>query len=254
MSVPAFVAAVESRSLEALRAALSPKFAGKANGRPMDGEAQIRLIESFWNGFPDAGFKLEATGGHGRHVITWSLEGTHGGVYLGVPPTGTPIRLSGFIVSVSDATGIVSLDWKWDTKVFARAVLGPDQVGDLEVKDRHRPDPSVRWSHGSHGHGRGKGRQQGAGGQQQSGQRHGQRQKGRKPKGKPADAAPKIGSETPETAAPSAQENPEVPTSAPSAQENPQAPASESIDSKPNIEAVKQTSPEPTTAPKSDGT
>lgn len=150
MSVPAFVAAVQARDPAAARAALSPAFRGTANGRPMDADAQVRLLESFWAGFPEAPLRMEATGGSGRHVLTWSLSGTHGGVYLGVPPTGAPVSFSGFIVAVSDATGITSLDWKWDTKAFSRAVLGPDQVGDLEVKDTFR-DPSKRWQQGAPG-------------------------------------------------------------------------------------------------------
>jgi predicted ester cyclase len=152
--VPAFVAAVQARDAAAARAALSPAFQGKANGRPMDGDAQVRLLESFWLGFPDGAFAMEPTGGSGRYVITWTFQGTHGGMYLGVPPTGTPIAFSGYIIAVADKGGVTSLDWKWDTKVFTRAVLGPDQVGDLEVKDTFR-DPSRRWQHEGRGGGRG---------------------------------------------------------------------------------------------------
>ncbi len=157
MSVPAFVAAAQSRDADGARAALSPAFAGKANGKPLDRDAQVRLLESFWAGFPDGAFAMEPTGGSGRHVITWTFKGTHGGVYLGVPPTEKPVEFSGFIIAVSDATGVTSLDWKWDTKVFTKAVLGPDDVGSLEVRDHFRADPSRRWSHGHGGHGQGPG-------------------------------------------------------------------------------------------------
>lgn len=147
MSVPAFLAAVHGRSADGARAALSPGFTGKANGKPLDRDGQVRLLESFWMGFPDGNFTMEPTGGSGRHVITWTFSGTHDGLYLGVPPTGKPVTFSGFIISVSDATGITSLDWKWDTKVFTKAVLGPDEVGDIVVKDNFR-DPSARWQRG----------------------------------------------------------------------------------------------------------
>ncbi len=147
MSASAFLAAVESRDREALLAALSPAFSGKANGRVMDREAQVRLVESFWTGFPDGAFKLEATGGHGHQVITWTFAGTHGGAYLGVPPTGMAVALSGFIIALSDDSGVRSLDWKWDTKAFTRQVLGPEDVEDaLPKPPGHRPDPSLRWA------------------------------------------------------------------------------------------------------------
>ena len=147
MSSSAFLAAVESRDREALLAALSPSFSGKANGRAMDREAQVRLIESFWAGFPDGTFKPEATGGHGHQVITWTFTGTHEGIYLGVPGTGTKVTLSGFTIALSDASGVRSLDWKWDTKAFARQVLGPEDIEDaLPKPPGHRPDPSLRWA------------------------------------------------------------------------------------------------------------
>jgi predicted ester cyclase len=147
MSMPAFLAAVEARSLEALRACISPSFAGKANGRPLDGEAQVRMIESFWAGFSDGAFKVEATGGSGHGVMTWTFSGTHDGIYLGVPPTGTKVTLSGFTVVAWNATGLTSMDWKWDTKAFARQVLGPEDLeGAFPLPPQHRPDPSIRWA------------------------------------------------------------------------------------------------------------
>lgn len=184
--VPAFVAAVHARDAAAARAAISAAFQGKANGRPMDADAQVRLLESFWAGFPDGNFAMEPTGGSGRYVITWTFQGTHGGMYLGVPPTGTPVAFSGYIIAVADKSGVTSLDWKWDTKVFTRAVLGPDQVGDLEVKDNFR-DPSKRWQHDGRGPGRGSGqgkRKKGKGGRQ--GQPGQGRQQGGRPEGGPA--------------------------------------------------------------------
>lgn len=167
MSVVAFVAAVQARDAAGARAALAPAFQGKANGKAMDRDAQVALLESFWAGFPDGAFTLEAVGGSGRHVITWTFKGTHGGLYLGVPPTGVPVTFSGFIIAVSDATGVTQLDWKWDTKVFTKAVLGPDDVGTLEVKDTFR-DPSQRWAQGQRGQ-RGGGARQGKRGKKPGG-------------------------------------------------------------------------------------
>ena len=44
MAVPAFVAAVQSRAGDGVRAALAPEFKGKANGRLLDADAQVRLL------------------------------------------------------------------------------------------------------------------------------------------------------------------------------------------------------------------
>lgn len=158
MSMPAFLAAVEARSVDALRASLAPSFAGKANGRALDGEAQVRMIESFWAGFSDGAFKVEATGGAGHGVMKWTFTGTHDGVYLGIPPTGTKVTLSGFTIATWNATGLTALDWKWDTKAFAAQVLGPEDLeGAFPLPPQHRPDPSIRWAREAQRH-HGKGR------------------------------------------------------------------------------------------------
>lgn len=145
MSVPAFLAAVQAKSADEARKALAPNFRGKANGRDLDAEGQLRLLNEFWTGFPGASFIFEPTGGSGRYVVKWSLSGTHDGVYIGVPPTGAAVAFAGFIIAVADKSGVLSLDWKWDPKVFTKAILGPDDIGTLEVKDTFRPDPSARW-------------------------------------------------------------------------------------------------------------
>lgn len=144
---PAFLAALAARSPDGLRAALSPSFAGKANGRALDRDGMVRLLDSFFTGFSDGAFAVEATGGSGHQVWTWTFTGTHDGVHLGMPPSGTKVTLSGFTIAVWNATGIMSLDWKWDTKAFARQVLGPEDLeGAFPPAPQHRPDPSARWA------------------------------------------------------------------------------------------------------------
>ena len=193
MAVPAFVAAVQSRAGDGVRAALAPEFKGKANGRLLDADAQVRLLEEFWTGFPAAQFQMEPVGGSGRHVITWTFAGEHGGLYAGVPPTGTAVAFSGFIVAVSDKRGILSLEWKWDPKVFTKAVLGPEDIGTLEVKDHFRADPSRRWAGRDKraGQGGGKRRGRGAGQPGQPGQPGGsaRRRKGKGPRQPRTDGA-----------------------------------------------------------------
>lgn len=156
MSVPNFVLAVQSRDAAGARAALSPNFKGKANGKDLDSDAQMRLLEAWWTGFPAANFAMSPVGGSGRYVITWTLFGVHDGFYAGIPGTGKTVSFSGFIVAVADKTGILSLDWKWDPKVFTKVVLGPDDIGTLEVKDNFRADPSRRWAHGDVRRGKGR--------------------------------------------------------------------------------------------------
>lgn len=193
VSVPNFVLAVQARDFAAARAALGPTFQGKANGKTLDAEAQMRLLQAWWDGFPRASFAMEATGGSGRHVITWSFFGVHDGPYAGIPGTGKTVGFSGFIVAVSDATGIVSLDWKWDPKVFTKAVLGPDDIGTLEVKDNFRADPSRRWQHGD-------GRHANQGQRKPKGNKG--KSKGRNPQGQPgAPATPSAAVVTAEGAA-----------------------------------------------------
>ncbi len=142
------------RDAEGVRASLAPTFAGKANGRAIDLEAQVALASSFFEGFPDGAFKLEPTGGSGRHVIAWNFLGTHGGTYLGIPATGRLLRLDGYIIAVSDATGITSLEWKWDTKKFMAMALGPENLeGALPGKPGYREPKWARQGSGRPGGG-----------------------------------------------------------------------------------------------------
>jgi predicted ester cyclase len=220
----AFLAAAEARSAEGVRAALSPAFAGKANGRPLDRDAQVRLLESFWAGFPDGRFQWTAVGGSGRQVLTWTLAGTHGGDYLGIPATGLPVTLSGFTIAVWNATGITSLDWKWDTKAFASQVMGAEDLeGAVLGPPQHRPDPGARWAReeqrlrGRHGGRKGQGKPgqkpgQGQGPGQQAKTPRGQG-RGRKPRpgGPPAVAPPAEGAAATAEAAPDAAAAPAEP-------------------------------------------
>lgn len=143
MTVERFVAAVQGRDAAGVRSSLASTFTGRANGRPLDLDGQVAILESFFGGFSDGAFKLEATGGSGRHVITWSFAGTHDGTYLGIPATGKPFALSGYIVAHSSPAGILFLEWKWDTKKFMQSVMDPELAFAAP-----RPDPVRNWGDG----------------------------------------------------------------------------------------------------------
>jgi hypothetical protein len=228
VTVPGFVAAIQAKDEAALRAALAPTFTATANGKSIDAEGQVALIRSWWTGFPEAKFDFEVVGGHGRYVLTWKIHGPHGGDYLGIPATGRPVEISGFTTARSDAAGVQEMSWKWDTKTFARSVLGP------EPEYTPPPPPPKRhlvapWEQGQRGgprhKGKGKPRPQGTAGAEApteggmppggqptagatDGQRRGRRRRGKgprgpKPEGQPAgpgnvpDGASKEFAETP---------------------------------------------------------
>jgi predicted ester cyclase len=49
---------------------------------------------------PDARLTIEDAWAEGRQVVwRWSIEGTHGGEYLGIAPTGREVRLTGLSVA-----------------------------------------------------------------------------------------------------------------------------------------------------------
>ncbi|MEK6985428.1 MAG: ester cyclase [Candidatus Thermoplasmatota archaeon] len=143
MTIERFVAAIQTKDAAGVRASLASTFTGRANGRPLDLDGQVAILDSFFAGFSDGAFKLEATGGSGRHVITWTFAGTHDGIYLGIPATGKPFALSGYIVAHSSPAGILFLEWKWDTKKFMQTVMDPEMAFAAP-----RPDPVRNWGDG----------------------------------------------------------------------------------------------------------
>ena len=68
-------------------------------------------ILSLHRGFPDLVSRIDAFVSEGDTVVTrWTSTGTHGGEFLGFPPTGTPITTSGVVISRFEGGKIVE-DW-----------------------------------------------------------------------------------------------------------------------------------------------
>jgi steroid delta-isomerase-like uncharacterized protein len=58
-----------------------------------------RFYEAFWAAFPGSRLRVEDVLAEGdRLAVRFVVEGTHGGPFQGIPPTGQPVRLPGITI------------------------------------------------------------------------------------------------------------------------------------------------------------
>jgi predicted ester cyclase len=95
------------------------------------GRSDIRQRLTFLLGvLPDARLRIEDSWAEGKQVWwRWSIEGTHGGEYLGIRPTGRAVRLTG--VSIARLKlGVIAEFWDLaDEESFLEQLQ--EQVGDV---------------------------------------------------------------------------------------------------------------------------
>lgn len=85
-----------------------------------------RFYEGIWTAFPDARVEVEdLLEGGDKLVVRFTLTGTHGGPFNGIPATGKPIRLPGITILRFDGGKCVE---RWSVADFLK-VLG--QIGAL---------------------------------------------------------------------------------------------------------------------------
>jgi steroid delta-isomerase-like uncharacterized protein len=105
--------AFNDRDLAAEEAARSADFAAHVPGAaaPLDGEGWQSFLAAFVAGFPDFRLVVEDLVAEGDRVAArWSFQGTHQGMFLGIPPTGKPVRMAAIEVN-RVADGKVAEHW-----------------------------------------------------------------------------------------------------------------------------------------------
>ena len=88
-----------------------PTVAGGATGPT----AYRRQVERFLAGLPDLHFEVHETISEGdRMVVYWTISGTHGGEFLGVPATNKKVSFSGITINQIREKKIIESTVIWD--------------------------------------------------------------------------------------------------------------------------------------------
>ena len=68
-------------------------------GQPEGFEGAKQGFVALRSGFPDIHFAVEDQIAEGDQVVTrWTMRGTHSGVFMGVPPTGREVSITGIAI------------------------------------------------------------------------------------------------------------------------------------------------------------
>jgi steroid delta-isomerase-like uncharacterized protein len=71
-----------------------------SNPTPSSREDAVEVMQTFEQAFPDVMWRIEDMVAEGDRLTTRFVgHGTHTGDFMGIPPTGNPIRVSGIIIS-----------------------------------------------------------------------------------------------------------------------------------------------------------
>jgi predicted ester cyclase len=103
---------------EAFRQLHAPGFVDHcASGRPADREGFWGGVVALYAAFPDLRAEVEdmvVEAGRGLVAIRWTAAGTHRGRFLGVAPTGKPIRFAGIEIIRIEAGLVVERWGEWN--------------------------------------------------------------------------------------------------------------------------------------------
>lgn len=87
-------------------------YSPSSNPTPMSREDAVGLMQVFHQGFPDVIWQIEDLVAEGDRLTTRFVgQGTHTGDFMGIPPTGNTIRVSGIIISRIENGKIVE-EWE----------------------------------------------------------------------------------------------------------------------------------------------
>ena len=105
--------ACNDRDLAAEEAARAAEFVAHVPGAPapLDGAGWASFLAAFFAGFPDFRLEIEEVLAEGDRVaVRWTFRGTHGGEFLGIAPTGRPVRMAAIEVN-RVADGKIAEHW-----------------------------------------------------------------------------------------------------------------------------------------------
>jgi steroid delta-isomerase-like uncharacterized protein len=85
----------------------------------------LRVVEMFREGFPDLKYTIEdAVEAGDRLAVRFTIRGTHGGTFVGIPATEKQVRVNGMVM-MRFAGGKLAEEWmSWDSLGLIRQLGG----------------------------------------------------------------------------------------------------------------------------------
>jgi steroid delta-isomerase-like uncharacterized protein len=123
---------------QAICAALAPggHYEDPLTGGPIRGDALCGYVQQLWSAFPDLDFELGSVHRVAEGCVhgAWTMVGTHGGSFHGLPPTGRSVRLNGLDVIDVGPAGVKHVLGYFDSAVVPRqlgldVVVQPREIG-----------------------------------------------------------------------------------------------------------------------------
>ena len=98
--------------------------------QPLQGPDGYRqFLESILAAFPDIHFTFEDFVIMGdKLAVRWSGTGTHLGTFLGIPPTGKPVKVDGMVMDKTNAEGKAVEHWQLSDNLDLLAQIGAFQA------------------------------------------------------------------------------------------------------------------------------
>jgi predicted ester cyclase len=105
-----------------------------AGGAPMDLAGHQAFSAGFYAGFPDLRHQVDLTLADGeRAAVRFTLFGTHTGEFLGMPPTGRPIRVTANVCMAIDGGRVQELWGEVNMLSLMRQLTGEAPAADREA-------------------------------------------------------------------------------------------------------------------------
>ena len=93
---------------------------------PLDRDAFKQSISDYLTAYPDMYVTIHDMVAEGDKVLAhWSINATHGGELMGIPPTGNPVTFSGHTMYRFADGQIVESWWAWDTMGMMQQIMPP---------------------------------------------------------------------------------------------------------------------------------
>ena len=112
--------------LESVDELLAPDYVSHAPGDPelSRGPEDIKeIVRAYHSAFPDISFTVEKQVAEGAMVVTrWIARGTHRGEFMGVPPSGSRIEVSGMSMDHISGGRIVENWNNWEALEMMRQI------------------------------------------------------------------------------------------------------------------------------------
>jgi len=119
--------------LELVEQHFDPGYRGHETLNPDVGREQLKKnVQMYRTAFPDLSMKADEIVAAGDKVLVrWTARGTHKGPFLGVPPTGKPVKTQGITVYTFRNSKILEEWTQWDALGLIRDLGIAQQVSAL---------------------------------------------------------------------------------------------------------------------------